>query len=151
MRSLIVIAPLLWAGQAVAEPVIFQPDPESTRSYSLSVGDEARPLAFDTLYGRYLDTYLDVTATEDGVHTIPTRVELRGDGEYTSSSAPRQWSDALTALQRAGYDTEIARDDADRNFASAAPEVERGAGAKAGLLHAALSDPFASPAFPVTV
>ncbi|NDV51648.1 MULTISPECIES: hypothetical protein [unclassified Salipiger] len=151
MRLVVVIAPLLWAGPALSEPVIFRPDPESTRSYSLSVGDEARPLAFDALYGRCLDAYLDVTATEDAVHTIQTRVELREDGEYTSSSAPRQWSDALTALQRAGYDTTIARDHADRNFASAAPEVERGAGAKAGLLHAALSDPFASPAFPITV
>ena len=82
--------PLLWAGPALADPVTFQPDPDSTRSYSLSVGDEARPLAFDGLYGRYLDTYLDVTATEEGVHTIPTRVELREDGEYVSSSAPGQ-------------------------------------------------------------
>ncbi|GGG83162.1 hypothetical protein GCM10011415_36220 [Salipiger pallidus] len=151
MRSLIVIAPLLWAGHALAEPVIFQPDPESVRSYSLSVGDEARPLAFDALYGRYLDAYLDVTGTEDGIHTIPTRVELREDGEYISSSAPRQWSDALTALQRAGYDTEIAGAETEHTFASAAPEVEQDAGAKAEILHAALSDPFASPAFPVTV
>ena len=90
MRLFVLIAPLLWAGPALADPVIFQPDPDSTRSYSLSVGDEARPLAFDGLYGRYLDTYLDVTATEEGVHTIPTRVELREDGEYVSSSAPGQ-------------------------------------------------------------
>ncbi|OLS42687.1 hypothetical protein [Rhodovulum sulfidophilum] len=151
MRSLVLIASLLWAGLALAEPVTFQPDPDSTRSYSLSVGDEARPLAFDALYGRYLDTYLDVTATEKGVHTIPTRVELREDGEYVSSSAPRQWSDALTALQRAGYDTVIASDDTRRTVTSAAPDVEQGAGDKATLLHAALSDPFAIPAFPITV
>ena len=151
MRTLLVISPLLWAGTALADPVIFQPAPDSTRSYSLSVGDEARPLAHDALYGRYLDTYLDVTVTEDGVHTIPTRVELREDDQYASSSSPGQWSDALTALQRAGYDTVIARDDTPRTVASAAPDVERGAGDKAAQLHAALSDPFASPAFPVTV
>ncbi|NIZ11249.1 hypothetical protein [Pseudooceanicola sp. HF7] len=151
MRSLVLIAPLLWAGPALADPVTFQPNPDSTRSYSLSVGDEARPMAFDGLYGRYLDTYLDVTATEDGVHTIPTRVELREDGEYVSSSAPGQWSEALTSLQRAGYDTVIASDDTRRTVTSAAPDVEQGAGDKATLLRAALSDPFAIPAFPITV
>ncbi|PJE28322.1 hypothetical protein PSM7751_02269 [Pseudooceanicola marinus] len=151
MRTLLLISPLLWAGTALAEPVIFQPAPDSTRSYSLSVGDEARPLAYDALYGRYLDTYLDVTATEDGVHTIPTRVELREDDQYASSSSPGQWSDALTALQRAGYDTVISGDDTARTVTSAAPDVEQGAGDKAAQLHAALSDPFASPAFPITV
>ena len=151
MRSLALIAPLLWAVPALAEPVTFQPAPDSTRSYSLSVGDEARPLAYDALYGRYLDTYLDVTATEDGVHTIPTRVELREDGQYANSSAPGQWSDALTALQRAGYDTVISGDDTARTVTSAAPDVEQGAGDKAAQLHAAVSDPFAGPAFPITV
>lgn len=147
MRSLILMASLLETGTVMAEPVTFRPDAGSTRSYSLSVGDEARPLAFDGLYGRYLDTYLDVTATEGRIHTIPTRVELREDGEYTNSNAPAQWSDDLTALQRAGYDLVIA----DRTFASAAPDIEQEAGEKATILNAALSDPFASPAFPVTV